>query len=100
MSARKQTQSSSELPEAQGDLRAEIELVRGLIREIGARLADETDDCAGPRSLNDLLRVLDGLGRAVSRLAGLLKAQRELDGAQSVGDAITRALGDVIQRLE
>jgi hypothetical protein len=69
------------------DLRAEVAMLRAVIRQVSER-------SAAAETMGDLLRLLDGLGRASVRLANLLRAQRELAEEQTAA-ALIRALDEV-----
>lgn len=88
---------TSRLTDCPGDLDAEIALVREAIRLLGERLSAAPGQPRLP--LYELLRVADGLSQTSHCLAGLLQAQRALDGAQDVNSALNRALDEVIRDL-
>lgn len=81
------------LHDPQGVLQDGICLLRRMMQRIDT-LADEK------RSLTELLRVLDTLGKNYVRISMLLKAQRELSEAHGAVDAFQQALADVIRELE
>ena len=85
--------------ESTGDLRAEIALVRGILRQIQEQMEVEKEGEKGGLSLAGLLRVADVLSRASSRLANLLRAQRDLDEDRDAGSALNQALDEVNQDL-
>ncbi len=71
-------------------LEDESELVRVLIRQARG-LVDEG------LSLEELLKSLDGISRACTRLAGLLKAQRQMEDAPDLGTALAQVFDEVIK---
>jgi hypothetical protein len=85
---------SSELEqEKSANLENEITLLRVMIRRT-MELADGIDD------LKEATRVLDALGAAAARLAGLLRTQRSLKAPESgVADEISLAIQQVNQEL-
>lgn len=85
---------SSELDNDQiASLENEITLLRVMMRRT-MELADGIDD------LREATRVLDALGAAAGRLAGLLRAQKSLSVSQSgVADEISVAIQQVNQEL-
>ena len=74
------------------DLRGEIDMLRELMRRVMEQPLEEI-------RLEDLLKVLEGQGRAAARLAGLLKAQRELDETVGAGEALSRAFDEAIKEM-
>ncbi len=79
-------------PQAQaGDLLGEIALLRAAIQQVSEEASALE---SAPRALAERLRVLDGLGRAMNRLANLLRTQRALEEEQTAA-ALSRALEEV-----
>jgi len=74
-------------------LQDEIRMMRLIIRRV-MNLADEG------RSLAEVLRVLDSVGAASTRLARLLKAEGELDKKQGMAEALSQALAKVTEDLK
>lgn len=74
------------------DLEAEIEMLRGLMRQVDAA-------ARGDKPLSELLHVLDMIGKSGTRLATLLKAQRDLAESPDIATAINDALAEVIRDL-
>lgn len=82
-----------ELPEEADNLEHEITLLRVMIRRT-MLLADGIDD------LREATRVLDALGAAAGRLAGLLRVQKSLGEERSkVADEISVAIQQVNSEL-
>ncbi len=82
-----------ELPDELSSLEHEITLLRVMIRRT-MLLADGIDD------LKEATRVLDALGAAAARLAGLLRTQKSLYEPHSqVADEISVAIQQVNQEL-
>jgi hypothetical protein len=77
-------------PSSSASLQDEIELVRVLIRQARG-LVDEG------LSLDELLKSLDVVSRACARLAGLLKAQRQLDDTPDLGTALAQVFDEMIK---
>ena len=77
-----------DLDGAQAGLQDEIRMLRLIIRRV-MNLADEG------RSLGEVLHVLDTVGRASTRLAGLLKAANELDKKAGLQEALSQALSEI-----
>jgi hypothetical protein len=77
------------------DLLEEIACLRSIMRR-AAELADK-------ESLSDedlaLLQVVDSFGRASTRLANLLKTQRELGAGDDAAAALNQALAEAIKEL-
>jgi hypothetical protein len=73
-------------------LHDEIAMLRGIIRQATA-LVDEG------RPWNELLRILSAVGQASTRLAVLLKAQRELAQESGLTEALNQALSEVIAEM-
>jgi hypothetical protein len=69
-------------------LRAEINLLRELVHQVGA-LAEAN----GP--VNEQVRLLDAVGRACGHLARLLRAQEEL----GEGEAMAEEIGQIIDEM-
>lgn len=63
----------------EGGLENEIAMVRLLVRRVSELAADPELD------LTDLLKALDTLSSGADRLARLLRAQKEMDGAAPAG---------------
>jgi hypothetical protein len=74
-------------------LQDEIRMIRLIIRRV-LSLADEG------RSLAEVMRVLDTVGRASIRLANLIKAAEALDKKQGVAEALSQALSEVTKELK
>jgi len=87
---RRQNQAGRAAP-ANG-LHDEIAMLRGIIRQATA-LADDG------RPWNELLRILSAVGQASTRLAVLLKAQRELAQESGLSEALNQALAEVIAEM-
>ncbi len=49
--------------------------------------------------LNDVLNVLEGIGRAATRLANLLKAEEELAGGSDLGSEVDEAIAELFGNL-
>jgi hypothetical protein len=74
-------------------LQDEIRMIRLIIRRV-LSLADEG------RSLAEVMRVLDTVGRASTRLANLIKAAEALDKKQGVSEALSQALSEITEELK
>lgn len=73
----------------EADLSEEIAQLRDLLRQASVKIGGET-------GADDLLRVLDSVGRAAPQLANLLKAQRELGkGGQDPAALLREALAEL-----
>ncbi len=84
---------TNELPEDPATLEHEITLLRVMIRRT-MLLADSIDD------LKEATRVLDALGAAAARLAGLLRAQKSLrDEHSQFMEELSTAIQQVNQEL-
>ena len=83
----------SKTPEADSpSLRAEINLLRELVHQVGA-LAE----AGGP--VNEQVRLLDAVGRACGHLARLLRAQEELGEEESLAEEIGRIAEEVRKEM-
>jgi hypothetical protein len=98
-SRRKNGLSSPEKDPAKGEdvqpvesLQGEIDMLRTLLREVEAMAGEG-------KTLGELLKMLDILGKSSTRLAGLLRAQRELGGDKEFGSVFNHALSEVIKEL-
>ena len=79
---------------ARADLTDEIKMLRAIMRRVTA-LVDEG------RTLPELLRILDTIGKASFHVAGLLRTEQQLsDGAQTSAETLNRALAEVIRDME
>ena len=87
---------TADLEEVAGDvdLRDEITMMRVIIR----RVFTHAEDCGDDRE--SWAMVLGSLGSASTRLAGLLRTQKLLDGGGSdVADALSQALREVTSEI-
>jgi ABC-type transporter Mla subunit MlaD len=77
-------------------LRPEIDEVRRAIRRLGQELAEITDDAALLGKLTDIL------ARSASRLAGLLKAERDLTGGPNAEyqASMDRMIAEILEELQ
>ncbi len=76
----------------EADLSSEIAMMRVVIR----RVFEAAEDCA---ELEAWVNVLRSLGAASTRLAGLLKAQKQLAGGGSeIAEALSQALREVTNK--
>ena len=82
---------TSKKPKDPQGLKDEIAMLRSLMRRVAA-LAD--GGCETP----DLLRVAETIGSAGTRLAALLKAERELSGSE-VASALDQVLEEMIDEI-
>lgn len=73
-------------------LREEIAMLRELIRGLH-------DVAAEGHDLEETLRILEVASISASRLAGLLKTQRQLDDSQDSGAVMSEAMAAKIQEL-
>lgn len=83
--------SSEKEPES-GSLQEEINMLRTLMRLVET-LANEG------KPVGELLKLLDILGKSSTRLASLLRAQRELCEEKEFGSVFNQALSEVIKEL-
>ncbi len=86
---------AADLEEVAGDIHLtdEISMMRVIIR----RVFERAEECAG---LEEWSMLLGSLGSASTRLAGLLRTQKLLDGGGSdVADALSQALREVTSEL-
>ncbi|NMC53539.1 MAG: hypothetical protein GYA48_07860 [Chloroflexi bacterium] len=72
-----------------GDLREEIDMLRGLIQRV-VSLAE------GGRELEELLGILEKVGRASTRLATLLKTQQTLQNQDDLFDVLNQVIDEVL----
>lgn len=69
-------------------------MLRSMMRRAAA-LADES--C----SLDEILKLLDTLSKASTRLAGLIKAEQQFAGNEhDFGSALNQAIGEVLNELK
>ena len=73
-------------------LRAEIDLLRDLVHQVGS-LAE----AHGP--VNEQIRLLDAVGRACGHLARLLRTQEELGEEESLAEEIGRIADEVRREM-
>jgi hypothetical protein len=83
---------SKEKETESGSLQEEINMLRTLMRLV-ENLADEG------KPVGELLKMLDILGKSSTRLASLLRAQRELCEENEFGSVFNQALAEVIKEL-
>jgi len=74
------------------DLAEEINMLRGLIRQV-IELADEE------RSFGELLSILEVVGKSSYRLATLLKVNRELGNGEGLMEVLNQAVSETMQEL-
>lgn len=88
---RKAAADPGRFPGAQpgGDLREEIDMLRGLIQRV-VSLAE------GGRELEELLGILEKVGRASTRLATLLKTQQTLQNQDDLFDVLNQVIDEVL----
>ena len=88
---RKTAADPGRVPGAQpcGDLREEIDMLRGLIQRV-VSLAE------GGRELEELLGILEKVGRASTRLATLLKTQQTLQNQDDLFDVLNQVIDEVL----
>ncbi len=79
-------------PSAGENLREEILILRELMRKVLEHLNDDP-------SMNELLRVLEGVGRTGTRLATLVKLQEQLDEHQAAGSSMVDDMQELIRRM-
>jgi hypothetical protein len=91
--ARRKASAGVEQGPLENGLEDEIRMIRLIIRRV-LNLADEG------RSLDEVLKVLDTVGRASTRLAGLLKAADALDKKQGLAAALSQAISEVTEELK
>lgn len=72
-----------------GDLKEEIDMLRGLIQRVVA-LAEEG------RDLEELLGILEKVGRASTRLATLLKTQQSFHSDDGIYDVLNQVIDEVL----
>lgn len=73
-------------------LQEEIDMLRALMRMV-EKLADEG------KSLGEMLKMLDILGKSSTRLASLLRAQKVLCEEREFGSVFNQALSEVIEEM-
>lgn len=73
-------------------LHDEIIILRSILRMVNSMIDDG-------HQLPELLRVLDSVGAAATRLATLLKTQRELENRQDLAEALNEALAEVLREM-
>jgi hypothetical protein len=78
---------------AQANLMDEVHSLRLMMRRVECLAAEEC-------SLTDLLLVLDGLGKASTRVATLLKTQQVLTKEDDFGGTFNQVLAEVIREME
>ena len=76
-----------------GALAAEIRMVREVIRRVKEISEDEEP------SLKDYLKLLEGLSLASTRVASLLKTDRQLTGSSDFTDTLNEALEELYKEL-
>jgi len=72
-----------------GDLKEEIDMLRGLIQRVVA-LGEEG------RNLEELLGILEKVGRASTRLATLLKTQQSFQSDEGIYDVLNQVIDEVL----
>ena len=86
---RRQVKAQAELDLAEEGLQDEIRMMRLIVRRV-LELADEG------LALAEVMRVLDTVGRASTRISGLIRQQKLLGaGDQDVAKALSQALSEV-----
>lgn len=78
---------------AADDLSDELSSLRRLMRLV-------EDKAASDSSLKDLLHILDGLGKASTRLAALLKTRRTLGESNGMLEELNQVMAEVLRDLE
>lgn len=78
---------------AHGALAAEIRMVREVIRRV-KEISEEEEP-----SLQDYLKLLEGLSLASTRVASLLKTDRQLMGSSDFTDTLNEALEELYAEL-
>jgi CRISPR/Cas system CSM-associated protein Csm2 small subunit len=73
-------------------LQEEISMLRSVIR----RIVSMSD---GGRELPELLRIVETLGKTSTRLATLLKADRQLETREDVSSALDEVLEEMIREI-
>lgn len=79
-------------PPNPGGLQAEIHMLRGLIQRVMA-LVDEG------HSLQEMLKLLDGLSMASTRLARLLQTDIQLSQKDDLVDVLNEALAELLEEM-
>jgi hypothetical protein len=79
-------------PIASSDLLNEVAMLRVTMQRV-------FDLGKGAESPQEVIEVLKALGIAASRLAGLIKVQRDIAGNDPIAEAITQALAEVNKEL-
>jgi hypothetical protein len=80
------------LPPAEALLGEAVNMLHEVMRQV-ASLADEES------SMDERLDVLDGLGKASTRLATLLKTLKTLGGSSELTSAFDQALNELLQEM-
>ncbi len=86
--------SPEEQPSLQGELAAEIRMVREVIRRV-VELSEEDEP-----SFDQYLKLLEGLSLASTRVASLLKMDRQLTGKSDFTDTLNEALAELYKELK
>jgi hypothetical protein len=73
-----------------GPLQVEILTLRDLIRQVG-----EEKDAQHP--WEEMLKILDALGKSCTRLCTLLKTDRELGGPADFATQVRKSMGGVLE---
>lgn len=76
-----------------GELAAEIRMVREVIRRV-KEMSEEEEP-----SLLDALKLLEGLSLASTRVAALLRTDRQLNGKDQEASLLTDTLNDALEEL-
>ncbi|MEE4195279.1 MAG: hypothetical protein V2J07_08790 [Anaerolineae bacterium] len=88
-----QLPSPEEQSPIQGELAAEIRMVREVIRRV-VEISEEDEP-----SFDQYLKLLEGLSLASTRVASLLKMDRQLTGKSDFTDTLNEALEELYEEL-
>ena len=80
------------LPPAEELLGEAVTMLHEVMRQVACLADDE-------RSMENWLDVLDGLGKASTRLATLLKTLKTLGGSSELTSAFNQALNELLQEM-
>ncbi|MCD6476336.1 MAG: hypothetical protein J7K85_08785 [Anaerolineaceae bacterium] len=79
-------------PQSSGVLRNEIQMIRGIMQRVMPLI---NEGC----SLQEMLKLLDSLSMASTRLATLLKTDLQLSQKDDLADALNEALAEMLDEM-
>ena len=86
------TATQTPSPSLSSELCEEIRMVRAVMQLVMS-MTDE------PHTLAELLKLLDSLSMASTRLATLLKADRQLSKTEDLSEALNEALAELLNEM-